>query len=40
MPGRHPGRGLQDAYFRDAGRRAAGPAVEFTGIEWAEFEID
>ncbi|WP_030268266.1 telomere-protecting terminal protein Tpg [Streptomyces sp. NRRL B-24484] len=32
--------GLQEAYFRDAGRRASGLAVEFTGIQWADFEID
>jgi hypothetical protein len=32
--------GLREAYFRDAGRRSAGLAAEFTGIQWADFEID
>lgn len=32
-------KGLQEAYFQDQGRRAAGLVVEFTGIEWADFEL-
>ncbi|MEV6209150.1 helix-turn-helix domain-containing protein [Kitasatospora sp. NPDC051914] len=31
--------GLQEHYFRDSGRRASGLAVEFTGIEWADFGV-
>ncbi|MEW1914573.1 terminal protein [Kitasatospora sp. NPDC085895] len=30
---------MQEHYFRDGGRRASGLAVEFTGIEWADFGV-
>ncbi|WP_159401208.1 hypothetical protein [Streptomyces sp. NRRL B-24484] len=32
-----PAAGLQEHYFRDGCCRASGLAVEFTGIEWADF---
>lgn len=31
---------LQESYFKDGGRRASGLNVEFTGVQWADFEID
>ncbi|GJF33875.1 hypothetical protein KNE206_65750 [Kitasatospora sp. NE20-6] len=31
---------LQESYFKDGGRRAAGLAVEFTGIQYIDFGID
>jgi transcriptional regulator with XRE-family HTH domain len=32
--------GLQESYFKDGGRRAAGLNVEFTGVQGADFKID
>lgn len=31
--------GLQDIYFRDRGRRAAGLEVEFADIDYIDFEL-
>lgn len=31
--------GLQEVYFRDGGRRAPGLAVEFTDIDYVEFDL-
>ncbi|MCZ7456308.1 telomere-protecting terminal protein Tpg [Streptomyces sp. WMMC940] len=31
--------GLQEEYFKDRGRRAAGLAVEFTDVDYVEFDI-
>ena len=31
--------GLQEIYFKDRGRRAAGLGVEFTDIDYLDFEL-